>query len=462
MRGTGASGDLRLHRIGDGVYLYRGFFSNSAVFVLPRAVLVVDTQVSPLAAARLRAEIRKISDLPVSHVVNTHYHGDHTGGNALFPEAEIVATEETAKFVVERDAERVEYARTFGLEFVEVHPTTPPTRTFRGRIEIEVGGERIEVLQLGRVETPDACVVWWPRRRALACGDGVATHDYPFLGVPFLDEGLRDDDSWRDFLRKIRDLRPETLLPGHGPALTGEASIRRRLDLLRLLFKDLIAATKAGLAAGTPVPDLIEALATDLAHWTRRPDLQERTVSQRFAIYRCINNLLPERAGLGWWHDLRPSVLPAGEAAALAAQLELTPRDPEALGRLADRLFDGARRIRPAVDATECIATSILAAKAALEVDPEEPLATLNLGAAEVFGGMVLAQPMERAIRKLESSIARGRLNAGQHRKAAFFLGKAHQMEQRDADADRWFKRVLPAWMRFGYPLIRERLRSFP
>ena len=101
------SGDLRLHRLADGVFMYRGFFSNSAIVGNANATLLVDTQVAPKAARRLRASVNTALKAPITHVVNTHYHGDHSGGNAEFADAEIIASEETARFIVERDWERV-------------------------------------------------------------------------------------------------------------------------------------------------------------------------------------------------------------------------------------------------------------------------------------------------------------------------------------------------------------------
>jgi glyoxylase-like metal-dependent hydrolase (beta-lactamase superfamily II) len=480
------AGDLRLHRLADGVFLYRGYFSNSAVLVGDGGVVVVDTQVSPLAAQRLRDAIARVTALPVRYVVNTHYHGDHSGGNALFPEAQVVATDETARFVVERDGERLEYARTFGLEFETLHPTAPPTRTFSGRLDLDLGRDRFELLQLGRVETPDACIVHWPARRVVACGDGVATIDYPFLGVPFLDEGLRDDGSWIGFLDAIAALRPSLLLPGHGPPLVGERAIAARLQLLRALFTDLLGAVKEELARGTPLEPLVERVQARLSRYPSLPSLREYTVSQRFAIYRCVNNLLPERRGRGWWGDLRPSVIrrapppPVDDARALvaAAGLARAGRRPEAIalleahlardpaaaawGLLADVLFDGARAVRPTVDATEYLAAAGEAARRALALDPGEPLALLNLGALDVFGAMVLAQPMARGLARLERALAAPALTREQRSKAAFFVGKAHQMELRDGEADRWYRLALPRWARPFYPLLRQKMRAYP
>ena len=476
-----AAGDLKLHRVADKVYMYRGFFSNSAVLEMPGGVVVVDTQVSPRAARRLKACIQEVTDQPITHVFNTHYHGDHTGGNAEFTDVEVIASADTLRFVHERDDERFEYTDTFGLVFQELHPTIPPNRTFEGSLALDVG-EPLEVHQIGRVETPDASVVWWPRRRVIACGDGVATYHYPYLGVPFLDEGLRDDGEWTGYLRAIRSWNPEVLIPGHGPALVGRRRIHQRLDLLVALFEALLSEVKSELGKGTPIPDLIEVVDRRLARFRRRRDLGEHTVGQRFAIYRAINNLLPERAGKGWWDDLRPSVirrvlpgplpnevaprirrlLPRRRPEAiglLEAWLAVRAEDAEAWGLYADTLFDGARGVSPKVDATEFVRAAVRASRRGLDLDPEEPRCLLNLGCAEVFGGMILGQTMDPAIDKIERALTAS-LWPAQRRKALFFLGKAHDVEGHPKERDAAWRRLLPG--RLGLPLVREWLRAYP
>jgi cyclase len=479
-RARSQAGDLKLRKVADEIYLYRGFFSNSVVFVLGDGVLIVDTQVAPLAARRLRTDIEKITSKPIRWVVNTHYHGDHTGGNALFPEADIIATSQTARFVVERDRERVEYAETFGLAFQEVHPTIGPTRTFDGSLILELGGERIELHQIGRCETPDACVVYWPRRGAVACGDGVATDEYPFNGVPFMDEGLRDDGEWVRFLQTIKSWNAHYLLPGHGEPLVGSDAINARMELLSSLFEDVLRATRVEMARGTPFAELVERVDTKLSRYREHPGLHEGTVSQRFLIYRAFNNLSPDRKGKGWWHDLRPSVI-VREACTepfsldrarsldrpraitmLETHLQKNETDAAAWALLSDVFLDGAQKVRPKVDATEYFVASTKAAKRALAIDPDAQLALLNLGCAEVFGGMVLAQSMQPAIEKLERALAKGGLTAKQALKARFFLGKAHQMELRDRESDKHLRQLLPLPLRPLYPLVRSTLRSMP
>ncbi len=493
------SGDLELYRVTDDVYLYRGFFSNSAVLVLSDCVVVVDTQITPRAGQRLREAIARVTDKPITHVVNTHYHGDHAGGNSAFADAEIIATAATAAFVDERDDERLDYARTFGLIFQDVPAVAPPTRTFTGELILDVGGERLRIFQAGRVETPDACVVHWPRRDVLCCGDGIATVSYPYLGVPFLDEGLRDDGQWIGFLRQMQALDAEFVLAGHGTALIGKERVNRRIELLVALYTDLFAAVRAEVARGTPLPELVPAVDARLQVYATHPDLQQNTVSQRFAILRAYNSVHPERRGRGWW-ELKPSVVtraPAGEVAAELARLDATraadrarqlarrarqlaktrlplahalveawlaaqPDDAAAAALLAELLFAGSARIQPVVDATEYIKLATAAAERALAIDPEQPLGLVMMGALEIWSAIVLAQSMDGGLAKLTRALTLPGLSPAQRRLAQFFVGKAHQYELRDAESDAALRQVLPRGLRWLFPLVRKKLRATP
>ncbi len=490
---AGISADMKLHRLAPDVYVYRGFFSNSAVLVLPRSVVVVDTQTNPRVAERLLRQIAAVTDKPVRHVINTHYHGDHVGGNAAFVDAEIVAPADTARYVVERDQERVEYCHTFGLHIHEVPPVRGPDRTFTGRTTLEIDGETLELAQIGRNETPDACVVWWPSRRVVVVGDGVATDQYPWLGVPFLDEGFQDDGQWLGYLRAIAGWKPDVLIPGHGAPIVGAEAIQARLVLLQDLLTSLLREVRAEIAAGTPFAALVDRVDARLARFRERPDLAERVVSQRFAIYRAYNSLVPDRRGKGWWHELRPKVIrdvPASEAAAaiagldavgvrrkasdlatrdrplalalLGAWLDAHPDDADTWAHRAEIALGGAVRTRPIVDATEYVNAAGAAADRALAIDPAHPVAALDKGVVEVWGALVTGQAMAAAIARLDAALSGPGLTLPQRLVGRFFLAKAHQSEGRDAEADRWFRRLLPGPLAWFAPVLVPRMRTFP
>lgn len=460
----GFTPDMRLHRLAPDVYVYRGFFSNSAVFVMPSSVVVIDTQTTPEAGARLRRLIAEVTPKPVRTVINTHYHGDHVGGNAAFPEAEVIAPKLTARFVAERDGERLEYCETFGLSVQEVPPVRPPDRGFEGRLELDVDGETLVLAQLGRVETPDAAVVWWPSRRALAAGDGVATDQYPWLGVPFLDEGLQDDGEWLAYLDAIDALGPRVLIPGHGAPLVGAARIRRRLRLLRRLLTDLLESVRAEIERATPFPELVERVDAALAHYRRRSDLRERVVSQRFAIYRAYNSVHPDRRGQGWWRDLRPSVLDRPDPGwqEHKARAASSPEQAARWAELAWYELERAFATRPIVDGTEWMRVAAISTGQALGLDPADPTALLCRGVIDVWGALVTSQPMDGPLNTLEAALRSDALTGRQRRVALFFLAKAHQAAGRDAECARHFRSLLPWPLRIAAPLLVPRMRTLP
>ncbi|MEZ4463542.1 MAG: MBL fold metallo-hydrolase [bacterium] len=162
-RGVGQSGDLRLHLIAPDVWMFRGYFSNAFALILPTRVVVIDALISPETATIFRDALARVTRLPITHVIWTHYNGDHVGGTSALagPGVEIICTEETARLVVERDDERRAYVEAFGL-IAHDYPVVPaPTRTFSGTLRLELDGGCWN-WQLGAVETSDACVVWWP------------------------------------------------------------------------------------------------------------------------------------------------------------------------------------------------------------------------------------------------------------------------------------------------------------
>lgn len=454
-RGSGQSGDLRLHAVARDVFIFRGYFSNAVVFVLPERVVLVDTLISPETAELLKAAVARVTPKPITHVILTHYNGDHVGGTTAFPDAELICTEATARLVVERDDERRVYVEAFGLIAHAFPPVATPTRTFSGELMLELDGEVLEIRQLGAVETEDACVVWWPSRRVIAVGDGVSTAGYPYLGAPVVDEGLRDDGQWIGFLAQVQALAPDVLLAGHGPALVGRDRIAARLTLLQQLMTDVMRVAKEERALGGGVDEIVARAELRLTRYARHPELGQNVATQRFAVLRALNSLDPNRRGHGWWWDLRAPLLDATERA-------WTTDDPAAWGARAEAMLGAVSRCTSVVDGADYFREAGRCARAALEVEASQPGGLVVLGILEVWSAVLLGQPMQRGRALLEQALAGGRLTPMQRRKVMFFMGKSWQYSLDDVQADAYLRQALPRWLRPAWPLLRPRLRSVP
>ncbi|AYN43562.1 MBL fold metallo-hydrolase [Streptomyces dangxiongensis] len=231
--------------VADGVHAYvqpdGGWCLNNAGLVVGDGgeSLLVDTAATELRARLLRTRVLRRSGAPPRTLVNTHFHGDHTFGNAHFPEALIVAHEHT----------RTEMAAA-GLHLTGLWPDvrwgdlelTLPQLTYRDSLTLHVGGVRVELIQLGPAHTTADTAVWLPDRRVLFTGDLVMSGVTPFCLMGSVSGSLRA-------MRRLRALGAETVVPGHGPVGGPEL-----IDANEAYFRWLHEQARRGVADGlTPL-----------------------------------------------------------------------------------------------------------------------------------------------------------------------------------------------------------------
>jgi cyclase len=138
-------------------------------------------------------------------VVLSHWHLDHVAGTAAFSDCEIVASERTAELMA-RYQPAIERGEQEGPPAID--PLLLPTSVFAGRRSLPLGRVELELIHVN-IHSDDATVVWLPERRLLLCGD---TLEDP---VTYVDEPQSFDHHLAD-LAKLRDLRPDRILPNHG------------------------------------------------------------------------------------------------------------------------------------------------------------------------------------------------------------------------------------------------------
>jgi glyoxylase-like metal-dependent hydrolase (beta-lactamase superfamily II) len=193
---------LAFERVADDLYVTIGNGGNVAIYVTPEGVILVDDQFERnLPTIQDRA--RQLTAQPIRYVINTHHHGDHTGGNTrLLQSAEIIC---------HRNARaRMMAARQPG----------PPRVTFAYDSSIHLGGKEVRALYYGRGHTGGDVVVYFPELKVLHTGD-LFVNTVPLVDYASGASAL----EWISVLHGIlRELDVETIIPGHGP-------IYRRADL---------------------------------------------------------------------------------------------------------------------------------------------------------------------------------------------------------------------------------------
>jgi len=260
-----------LDKLGDGIWEIRhpdapdGFpQGNTTVIAGDKAVLVVDSCLLPSSAKQDIEQIRKWTQKPVAWLVNTHWHFDHTAGNAAyaaaFPGLQIVAHEHTAKLIasfnpgaIERypgrqqrfekmlqsgkdqdgkpitDALRADLKKSLaGLAPVVAEMKglvqVVPNVVFEHELRVDLGNREVQIRFLGRGNTGGDTVVYLPREKLLAAGDLL---DHP---VPYWFGGFPVDLVAT--LRRMSEMDIQTIVPGHGEVLSGKGYVNQVAGLV--------------------------------------------------------------------------------------------------------------------------------------------------------------------------------------------------------------------------------------
>ncbi|MET9700298.1 MBL fold metallo-hydrolase [Streptomyces sp. NPDC006529] len=230
--------------------------------------LLVDTAATERRALALRdAVLSTGSPLPRT-VVNTHHHGDHTYGNAVFTPEALVLGHDLCR------SEQLDAGRQLELIWPETDfgalPLTAPDLTYSERVTVHVGDTEVEVMHPGVAHTVGDSVVWLPRQRTVFTGDLVFAEGTPFLAMGSLAGSLRA-------LELLRALDAETVVPGHGP-LTDPSAYEATERYLR--YVDHLA--QEGRERGdTPLETARRADLGEFAHWRE----SERLVANLHRAY---------------------------------------------------------------------------------------------------------------------------------------------------------------------------------
>jgi glyoxylase-like metal-dependent hydrolase (beta-lactamase superfamily II) len=255
---------------------------NAVIFVLSRDVLVVDAHSKPSAAAALLAQIkREVTDKPVRYLVNSHFHWDHTQGDATYkaanPKVEIIASDATKQLMsqIGRDRLKESLASVPGMidtlkarlakartaqerdfaneqlrqlqayqEEMKSYPLELPTVTFAKTHVIQDGAGDLHVEFHGRAHTAGDIQVFSPSKKAVAAGDTIIGF------LPNLNDGY--PRPWPKTIDSVAELKFDHLVGGHGPVQQG----RGRMSQFRNYIEDLTGRVERAKKAGVPLAEL--------------------------------------------------------------------------------------------------------------------------------------------------------------------------------------------------------------
>jgi glyoxylase-like metal-dependent hydrolase (beta-lactamase superfamily II) len=204
---------LTLNKVHDDLYEIEGDGGNVAVLVTSEGVILVDDKFEQDHDAIL-ARVKSVTPLPVKYIINTHYHQDHSGGNAKFlPTADIISTQNARTNILEHKQSNVTGS-----------PVAPARIVFTDETAVFLGGKEVRAKFFGRGHTNGDAVVYFPQDRTIHTGDLMAGSS------PLIDyNGGGSLLEWTKTLDAAMKLDFDTVIPGHGP-VTNRAGLKTYRD----------------------------------------------------------------------------------------------------------------------------------------------------------------------------------------------------------------------------------------
>jgi glyoxylase-like metal-dependent hydrolase (beta-lactamase superfamily II) len=257
-------------KLSDNAYAYTAEGDpNTGIIIGDDAVMVIDTQATPVMAQDVIRHIRTVTDKPIKYVVLSHYHAVRVLGASGYAPEHIIASRDTYDLIVERgEQDKASEIGRFPRLFNAVESVPPgmtwPTITFEKTMSIWLGQLEVQLIQLGRGHTKGDTVAWIPSQKILFSGDLVEFDATPYAGDAYFQD-------WPQTLDNIAALQPVALVPGRGAALTTPDAVAAGLAGTRSFIADVWTHVQTGVAAGQDLNAVykatLAALTPKYGHW---------------------------------------------------------------------------------------------------------------------------------------------------------------------------------------------------
>jgi len=221
-----------------------GAGGNTAVFMTANGVVIVDTKLANNGQAILD-QVKTVSNKPITHIINTHTHGDHTGSNMFIPASVDIVTHENTKANMERMDVFKDLANKQGL----------PDHTFKDKMTLLNGADTVDLYYFGPAHTNGDAFVVFRALRAMHAGDVFATRGQPLIDTNNGGSGVAYPDTIAKAVKTIKNV--DTVIAGH--TTTGPLKWQDFVDFgefNRLFLEHARKSLQAGKTAEQAMADL--------------------------------------------------------------------------------------------------------------------------------------------------------------------------------------------------------------
>jgi cyclase len=234
--------EIKVIPVAGNIYMLQGAGGNIGVSAGSDGILIVDDQYAPLEQ-KIRAALKSINPGKLKLVLNTHFHGDHTGNNVNFgPEAPIIAQENVRKRLSEETTIR-------GNKVPPSPPEALPVITFADAVSVHFNGEEIKAIHYPHGHTDGDSVIFFTKSNVVHMGDDFFAGRFPFVDL----ENGGSVQGMADGVAKVLAQIPADakVIPGHGPLSTVED-----LKAFHRMLAETTGVVRKGMAAGKTLEQL--------------------------------------------------------------------------------------------------------------------------------------------------------------------------------------------------------------
>ena len=246
--------EIKATHVRGNIYMLNGTGGNIGVSIGSDGVLIVDDKFAPLAD-KIRAALKEVGGGKLKFILNTHWHGDHTGGNQVFgPEAPIIAHTNVRKRLSTDQ-------HLLGRDVPAAPKEAWPVITFDHSVSVHFNGEEIKAVHFPRGHTDGDTVIFFTGSNVVHMGDDFFSGHFPFVD---LGSGGDVEGLTKNIAEVIKKLPADVkIIPGHGPVST--------LDDLKTYHRMLVETTnivRAAMAAGKSLEEIkAEGLPEEWSSW---------------------------------------------------------------------------------------------------------------------------------------------------------------------------------------------------
>jgi cyclase len=227
--------ELQIEKVKDNLYVVIGNGGNTAAFIGNEGVVLVDTKLAN-NGQRILDKVKSVTEKPITHIINTHTHGDHVGSNEFFPPTvEIVAHENTAANMT-RMKNFAEPATKHGLA----------DRTFKDKLTVLSGNDAIDLYYFGNAHTSGDAFIVFRNLRVMHTGDAFAGANLPLIDMNNGGSGVAYPGTLAKAAQGIKNV--DTVIPGHSAVTNWQAFIDYG-EFVSGFVSTVTASAKAGRTA---------------------------------------------------------------------------------------------------------------------------------------------------------------------------------------------------------------------